>query len=221
MESIYNEIRKIAAKYHVDKILLFGSRARGDNTPKSDIDIAVYFADGYFEQERVAFSLEVVDDVPTLYEINVVCVNDDTDERLLKNIQEDGVTLYMKERKSDHYKNAVLKLKEASTIYAKSGDELHRDGLIQRFEFTFELAWKAMKEYLEAEGYSDAKTPKAVLKKAFSIDLIDSEDWYTMLEDRNMTSHIYHEGVARSIGERILSRYVALFDTLISTLLIQ
>ena len=218
MEKVYRELRKIAEKYPVDKIVLFGSRARGDNAPKSDIDIAVYFSGGVSEKERAAFSLDVTEDLPTLYEFNVVCIDDKTSSRLLKNIHEDGVVLYMKENKFDQYKKAVLRITEAGLSYAKSGDDLHRDGLIQRFEFTFELAWKSLKEYLETEGYSDVKTPKEVLKKAYAIDIIDSEDWITMLEDRNMTSHIYQEETAIAISKRIQSSYIRLFDRLVERL---
>jgi nucleotidyltransferase substrate binding protein (TIGR01987 family) len=132
----------------------------------------------------------------------------------LANIREDGVVLYMKESKGGQYKKALSRLLEAGELFAQSGDELHRDGLIQRFEFTFELAWKAMKEHLESEGFSDIASPKSVLKKAFSVELIDSEDWLGMLEDRNRTSHIYEEETAAAISGRICTRYMALFGQL-------
>ena len=215
MENVYKKIKGAAKKYHIDKIVLFGSRARGDNADKSDIDIAVYFSNGCAEKERAAFRLEITEDLPTLYSIDVVCVDGQTDEHLLKNIAEDGVVIYMKERKFDQYKKAVAKIKEASEAYSKSGDELIRDALIQRFEFTFELAWKTIKEYLTDQGVSDdISFPKSVLKKAFTANIIDDEKWLDMLDDRNMTAHIYNEKIAAAISSRIQTSYVELFEKL-------
>jgi len=218
MHELFIGLKNIAQKYHIDKIVLFGSRARGDNSPKSDVDIAVFFANGYLEKEKAPFVLEVADDLPTLYEIDVVCVDGGINKQLLDSIISDGVNIYMRETQYNRFSKAVLKLKEAKEIYERSGDELHRDGFIQRFEFTFELAWKALMEYLESEGYIDAKTPKSVLKKAFSLDLIDGEMWNDMLADRNLTSHIYQEEIAVSICGRLQSSYVGLLENLAAKL---
>lgn len=214
MEKVYAEIIDVAKKYHVAKVILFGSRARGDYRRNSDIDIAVFFLKGYLEKERAAFMLDISEELPTLYEINVVFVNNETDERLLKNIHDDGVTLFMRESKLDNYVKAVKRVNEAKGIYLGSQDDLHRDGLIQRFEFTFELAWKTLKEYLESEGYIEAKTPKSVLKTAFSLDLINGEEWNDMLADRIQAAQIYDESVAASICGRITATYAELFDKL-------
>lgn len=88
---IIKEIQTIAHKYAIDKIVLFGSRARGDNTPKSDIDIAVYTLldfknEGHFVSE--------IEDMYTLLKIDMVFINKDTDERLLNNIDKEGVIIY-------------------------------------------------------------------------------------------------------------------------------
>ena len=219
MNKIYDEIRRIAKKYHISKIILFGSRARGDNSPKSDIDIAVQFDERYCEKECAAFKLEIIEDIPTLYSIDVVCIGSHTDERLHQNIAEDGVVLYMREKKIEQYKKAVVRIREASKIFADNKNELYRDGLIQRFEFTFELAWKSIKEYLEEQGVSgDINFPRAVLKIAFSANIINDEKWLDMLNDRNMASHIYSEEIAEVISERIQSDYVNLLEKLIEKL---
>jgi len=204
-------IREAARKYHIDKIVLFGSRARGDNQPKSDIDIAVYFSNGYCDKERSKFWLDI-EDLPTFYEFDVVAVKENTDEKLLKNIEEDGVIIYMRERKFDKYIKAVANVKEAIEDYSKKPKPLLRDGLIQRFELAMELAWKTMKEYLQEHGISEGiNTPKSVLKKAFLDDVINDETWFEMLEDRNRTSHIYEEKVAVEISDRIVNVYIKLF----------
>ena len=219
MNKVYDEIRRIAKKYHISKIILFGSRARGDNSPKSDIDIAVYFEEGYCEKEYTSFNLEITEELPTLYSIDVVCGNSQADEKLRRNILEDGVVLYMKEKKFTQYKKAVSKMQEASKIFADNKNDLYRDGLIQRFEFTFELAWKSIKEYLEEQGVrADINFPRAVLKIAFSANIINDEKWLDMLNDRNMASHIYSEEIAEEISGRIQSDYVKLLERLIKKL---
>jgi nucleotidyltransferase substrate binding protein (TIGR01987 family) len=70
---------------------------------------------------------------------------------------------------------------------------LEKEGLIQRFEYTFELAWKTLKDYLEAQDV-DAKFPREVIKAAFHYELIeDGEVWMDMLEKRNLLAHTYDE----------------------------
>ena len=70
---------------------------------------------------------------------------------------------------------------------------LEKEGLIQRFEYTFELAWKTLKDYLEAQEVT-AKFPREVIKVAFHYDLIqDGEVWMDMLEKRNLLAHTYDE----------------------------
>ncbi|WP_446899007.1 HI0074 family nucleotidyltransferase substrate-binding subunit [Clostridium sp. LBM24168] len=88
-------------------------------------------------------------------------------------------------------------------------NELLRDVLIQRFEFTFELAWKTLKEVFEDEGLIGLNSPKSVLREAFSAGLIEDEKlWINMLKDRNSTSHMYSESNAVEISENIKDKYV-------------
>ena len=64
--------------------------------------------------------------------------------------------------------------------------------LIQAFEISFELAWKVMKDYLEYEGYQDAKSPRSVIRTAFQAELIDDgEVWLDSIDKRNLTTHTY------------------------------
>lgn len=72
-------------------------------------------------------------------------------------------------------------------------NNLEKEGLIQRFEYTFELAWKTLKDYLESQNV-EAKFPREVIKLAFHYELIeDGEIWMDMLEKRNMLAHTYDE----------------------------
>lgn len=91
----------------------------------------------------------------------------------------------------------------------KAKDQLDNDGVIQRFEFTFELLWKTLRLFLLAEGIT-TKSPKEALKESFRFGLIKDEEIYLdMLEDRNQTSHIYSEEIAREIVRRIKKFYLS------------
>src|SRR5438105_15201648 len=85
--------------------------------------------------------------------------------------------------------NAFLFLQNG--LESKLLNPLEEAGIIQAFEFTFELAWKTLKDYLESQG-SLVTLPRETIKEAFSITLIkDGELWLEMLEKRNMLSHTY------------------------------
>lgn len=90
MEQLYKSISLIAQKCLAQKIVLFGSRARGDNSERSDIDLAVY---GMPEKNQAQFWWEI-DDLPTLLKFDLVYITENTDKVLLQNIEKDGVVLY-------------------------------------------------------------------------------------------------------------------------------
>lgn len=119
------------------------------------------------------------------------------------------------EAKLMNFTHALDRLREGALIWRGSGD-LGRDGLIQRFEFTFELAWKTLKSCFEEEGLLGLTSPKTVLREAFSAGLIvDEELWLAMLVDRNSTVHIYSEPLAVQICQRIETNYVGAFEILL------
>lgn len=87
-------------------------------------------------------------------------------------------------------------------------DIYQKAGLIQFFETTFELSWKLMKDYLEAEGFMDVKSPRAVIKKAFETELIENgHSWMELLQDRNLTAHTYDEKKAEQVEKLIREKY--------------
>lgn len=90
MEKLYALIAALGEKYNAEKIVLFGSRARGDNRERSDIDLAIY---GMPAENHARFWSKI-DDLPTLLKFDLVHVTEDTDADFLKNIEKDGVTLY-------------------------------------------------------------------------------------------------------------------------------
>ncbi len=105
--------------------------------------------------------------------------------------------------------NGFLRLKNG---VQETKDELDRDGVIQRFEFTFELLWKTLKIFLQYQGI-ETKTPRDSLKEAFRIALIEDEEVFLdMLEDRNKTSHIYDKETSKDIFERIKSNYIPVIE---------
>lgn len=84
-------------------------------------------------------------------------------------------------------------------------DRVNIDATVRRFEFTFELAWKFLKDYFLEKGLS-LNYPKEIIKEAFAAGLIDKENlWLQMLSDRNMTSHTCDEKLADEIYARIKS----------------
>lgn len=100
---------------------------------------------------------------------------------------------------------------------AQPKDEFIRDAAIQRFEFTFEIAWKTLKSYLEREGL-EVRSPRAAIREGFSVGwLAEDEGWLLMLELRNLSSHTYNESLAEQIYTE-LPRMLALFRQLLATL---
>lgn len=117
------------------------------------------------------------------------------------------------QRRADLVK-AVERLKEAMS---EEPSEVVIDGVLHRFEFTFELAWKTMKEYLEYMGVLEKTgNPREVIKAAFQYDLIeDGDEWIEMMLSRNMLSHLYDESTSREIYEKIKSSYLILLNDLL------
>ena len=118
--------------------------------------------------------------------------------------------------KCENFCKAAARLWEELEEYAAlTGSTVVRDGVIQRFELTFELAWKSLKEYMEDQGAEKMQFPKQVLKKAYAAGLIsDEEVWLDMLASRNVTSHIYDDAQAARILTAIRDRYRQPFDRL-------
>jgi nucleotidyltransferase substrate binding protein (TIGR01987 family) len=92
-------------------------------------------------------------------------------------------------------------------IKQESYTQVEVGGLVQAFEFTFELAWKTIKDYLYEQGI-ETTFPRAALKEAFNTQIIkDGHTWIEMLEKRNELSHTYNEEVAINAVEIIKNKY--------------
>ncbi|HZW65096.1 MAG TPA: nucleotidyltransferase substrate binding protein [Hanamia sp.] len=115
------------------------------------------------------------------------------------------------------YSKALFQLESA--LQQKQFSVLEKDGVIKRFEFTFELAWKTLQDKLYDEGYLTTKGPKPVIKQAFKNGMItDGQAWMDMLTDRNNSTHLYEESAAVSIFDRIQITYFKLLQELKSKL---
>ncbi|MEG0371346.1 MAG: nucleotidyltransferase substrate binding protein [Clostridium sp.] len=112
------------------------------------------------------------------------------------------------------FTNALFRLDEA--LKKDIQDDIIVDGIIQRYEFTFEQSWKVMKLYLEDQGVIDeALTPRSTIKCGFKHMIIeDAEVWVQMMLDRNRTSHMYDEEIAFEIVGRIKDNYIHEFKAL-------
>lgn len=95
-------------------------------------------------------------------------------------------------------------------------DEAIRDSIIKKFEHTFELALKTIREYLKKEGYEEFNSPRKILKQAFEINLItDEEIWSNMLEARNSTIYRYDESQAIFYEDVIKKKYILVLKSLL------
>lgn len=133
------------------------------------------------------------------------------------------------QQRFSNYNKALQKLSEA-VVYIKSnfyeagllheglfeaGEDLLKEGLIQRFEYTHELAWNVLKDYLSAQGITGIIGSRDATREAFTNGLIaDGHLWMDMIRSRNQSSHTYNETTATAIFQDILERYYPAFVAL-------
>lgn len=129
-----------------------------------------------------------------------------------------------KEVRYNSLKDAFNRLSELlNEDISKQNDIIKKgiiDGIIQRFEFTFELMWKVLKDYMESIGFSDfSQGPKGILKFAFKNGIIEDEKAYSdMLNDRNTTTYIYDEKIALKIYNNIKAKHIKSIEKVIKYL---
>lgn len=119
-------------------------------------------------------------------------------------VQDDEIRWH---KRLDNFGKGLAQLENACRIEEYS--ELERAGLVQTFEFTFELAWKTLKNFLNYEGF-EVKTPRETIRQAFEVDYLSEEDAETLLDclkKRNLLSHTYEETTALEAESLIKERY--------------
>lgn len=109
-----------------------------------------------------------------------------------------------------NYRKALGQLQK----FIDKGDlsELEKQGIIKAFEYTYELAWNTMKDFLLYRGQSDIYGSRDAIRKAFTAGLVsDGDGWMDMLQSRNKTSHTYNEETVEEITAAVTTRYYPLF----------
>ncbi len=117
-------------------------------------------------------------------------------------------------RWKQRFANYSKALSQLERFIEKSDDlnELEEQGLIQAFEYTYELAWNTMKDFYTHQGEAGLQGSRDTIQLAFKRGLIeDGEAWMNMLKDRNRSTHTYDEKTAREIISNVLSKYCGRF----------
>lgn len=117
------------------------------------------------------------------------------------------------QQRFNNFKKALQKLKEAVEVYRKKGmDDIGKEGLIKRFEYTYELSWNTIKDYYEDQGETGIQGSKNAFRLAYNRGLIDKGDaWMEMIESRKLTVHTYDDKTANDVIEKIDNVYFDLF----------
>ncbi len=116
----------------------------------------------------------------------------------------------------NNYKKAFNQLAEAVELMEKRElSRLEKQGVVQAFEYTHELAWKTLKDFLEMKGVLDLYGSRDVTREAFKVGLIENgEVWMEMIKSRNLTSHTYDEETIEEIVNLIQNVYFPAFSAM-------
>lgn len=222
---IVNAVREIILRHATPaRIYLFGSRVSGDAKTESDYDFA------FDAPEADAASIQSIrdelDQLHTLCRIDVANIAK-TDSRFASRVRDTGLVIYSATkalRALDglmYFERALERFRivvgERERWVAEGNGDIVLDVAAKRFEFTYEMAWKALKRVLDYLGI-DARAPRPVFKEAYAQGLLgDEQVWLDMIEMRNLSSHVYDEHeISRILLE--LERYLAAFDSLLNSL---
>lgn len=115
-----------------------------------------------------------------------------------------------------NFKKALKQLTSAVELSgARKLSDLEKQGMIQAFEYTYELGWNLIRDYFRWQGNADIAGSRDAIREAFANGLVeDGENWMRMLKDRNRTSHTYNEETAQEILNNIIQHYHSLFIAL-------
>ena len=118
-----------------------------------------------------------------------------------------------------NYRQSLARLTEAVKLSGERPlSELEQQGLIQGFEYTHELGWNVLKDYLEAQGFVGLIGSKGATREAFKNGLLEDGDaWMDMIKARNLTSHTYNTDIASGIAGDILTRFYPAFTAMANT----
>jgi nucleotidyltransferase substrate binding protein, HI0074 family len=216
---LIEQVKKIILRNTTpSRIYLFGSQIDGSASDSSDIDIAYDSPD--FRNDLLI--KDEVSELSTLIKVDVVNMTK-TDDRFRNRIISTGKVIWSAtkilrfEDSLINFRNALNRFKttiEGKSAYQRDGyGDIFLDIAVKRFEFTFEMAWKTCKRALDYYGF-DCKSPRECLREAFSQGILTDENtWLDMLEQRNLSAHVYDE-VSISEINLDLNRYLSAFVSL-------
>ena len=108
-----------------------------------------------------------------------------------------------------NFEKALFQLKSGIDKHVKTSEDIIKEGIMQRFEFTHELAWKVLKDYLEYEGFTNITGSRTATREAFNKNLLENGDvWMEMIESRNNTVHTYQQNILEVEFEKIVKNYL-------------
>lgn len=111
-----------------------------------------------------------------------------------------------------NFEKALSQLQEGIENNGADPISIIKEGIVQRFEFTHELAWKVLKDYLLYEGIQNVTGSRSATREAFKIGMIsDGQKWMEMIESRNNTVHTYNENILKVEYDKIINQYFPLF----------
>lgn len=116
-----------------------------------------------------------------------------------------------------NYKKALAMLTKGIELVETDDDfsvdvrDIMHEGLIQRFEYTLELAWNVMKDYETNQGKQDIPGSRAAIREALAMGIITDRTWMNSINDRNLSTHDYNRSTANEIRNKIINVYYPLF----------
>jgi nucleotidyltransferase substrate binding protein (TIGR01987 family) len=118
------------------------------------------------------------------------------------------------QQRLQNYISALKQLIEAvQTAKLRQLSNLEKQGMIQAFEFTHELAWNVMKDYFQFQGQSNITGSRDASREAFKMGLVsDGDTWMEMIKSRNQTSHTYNQSTADDICQKTIDLYLPRFE---------
>lgn len=121
------------------------------------------------------------------------------------------------QQRFSNYRKALAQLTEV--VNQEELNKFEEQGLIKAFEYTFELAWNTLKDFLEYQGFSDIVGSRDAIRTAFAEGVVeDGHVWMRMIESRNKTSHTYNEATAKEIVAAVRTQFHSAFCGLEGTL---
>lgn len=193
---------------NIKKMRIFGSRVVGEFNPGSDVEIAVD-VDDKTQFGRIKTN---IDNLGLLYKFVIVNAAESTDERIKK----ESAIIYERGEKSNFITsvNNLRKVKKPEEL-----SDLEMDGLMQRYEISFELAWKLIREYLINQKVlaDESVAPRLVLQEALEWNVIDNHDvWKEMLDNRYEMAIVYNDRISREKSKLVKEKYLPELEKLVT-----